>query len=418
MVDYLAVEQADPDALERIGQGLKAGAEAAGIEIPGGELAVLPELIRGHPSPHGFDLCGDGDRHGRARRDRDRRRGRAGRRADRRALLRPALQRLHARAPRAAGGRRPRPRRPPAGAGRRERRRRAARADRDLRARGARPAALRRSPSTAWPTSPAAACCNLLRLGGDRVGYAIEDPLPVPAGLRAHRPRSATCPAAEMWEVFNMGCGFVAVVPEADAADAAALLAGHHPGARRIGTVTDRAGHGQRPRASCSAPAERAGRMSAAPGRRGCRCRTGALAPPQPRTDQDATLALWHAWRATRGPGAAGPARARRTRRWSSGSPTARSASCPPGATWTTSSRPGSRRSCARWTASTRPRARRSSSSCGRGSTAPSWTSCASTTGRRARSAAACAPPATPPTIHRHPRPPPHPRRSSPTPPA
>ena len=58
MVDYLAVEQADPDALERIGQGLKAGAEAAGIEIPGGELAVLPELIRGHPSPHGFDLCG------------------------------------------------------------------------------------------------------------------------------------------------------------------------------------------------------------------------------------------------------------------------------------------------------------------------------------------------------------------------
>ena len=28
------------------------------MEIPGGELAVLPELIRGHPSPHGFDLCG------------------------------------------------------------------------------------------------------------------------------------------------------------------------------------------------------------------------------------------------------------------------------------------------------------------------------------------------------------------------
>ena len=26
------------------------------MEIPGGEVAVLPELIRGHPSPHGFDL--------------------------------------------------------------------------------------------------------------------------------------------------------------------------------------------------------------------------------------------------------------------------------------------------------------------------------------------------------------------------
>ena len=58
MLDYLAVEQPDPAALAQIARGLKAGAELAGIEIPGGELAVLPELIRGHPSPHGFDLCG------------------------------------------------------------------------------------------------------------------------------------------------------------------------------------------------------------------------------------------------------------------------------------------------------------------------------------------------------------------------
>ncbi|HEV2820252.1 MAG TPA: AIR synthase related protein, partial [Solirubrobacteraceae bacterium] len=57
LLDYLAVEQADPAALAAIGGGLKAGAQAAGVEIPGGELAVLPELIRGHPSPHGFDLC-------------------------------------------------------------------------------------------------------------------------------------------------------------------------------------------------------------------------------------------------------------------------------------------------------------------------------------------------------------------------
>src|ERR687887_604274 len=52
------VDQSDPDALARIAVGLKVGAQAAGIEIPGGELAVLPELIRGHLSPHGFDLCG------------------------------------------------------------------------------------------------------------------------------------------------------------------------------------------------------------------------------------------------------------------------------------------------------------------------------------------------------------------------
>src|SRR5262245_2695102 len=57
LLDYLAVEQPDAVALEAIARGLKAGAEAAGVEIPGGELAVIPELIRGHPSPHGFDLC-------------------------------------------------------------------------------------------------------------------------------------------------------------------------------------------------------------------------------------------------------------------------------------------------------------------------------------------------------------------------
>jgi phosphoribosylformylglycinamidine cyclo-ligase len=58
MVDYLAVEEPDPDVLHAIGEGLKRGAELAGIEIPGGELAELPELIRGHPSPLGFDLAG------------------------------------------------------------------------------------------------------------------------------------------------------------------------------------------------------------------------------------------------------------------------------------------------------------------------------------------------------------------------
>src|ERR671922_508172 len=58
VLDYIAVEAADPEALEQIGHGLRRGAEDANIEIPGGELAVLPELIRGHPSPRGFDLCG------------------------------------------------------------------------------------------------------------------------------------------------------------------------------------------------------------------------------------------------------------------------------------------------------------------------------------------------------------------------
>src|ERR671914_374798 len=58
VLDYIAVEDADPDMLRAIAEGLKRGAEDAGVEIPGGELAQLPELIRGHPSPRGFDLVG------------------------------------------------------------------------------------------------------------------------------------------------------------------------------------------------------------------------------------------------------------------------------------------------------------------------------------------------------------------------
>src|SRR3954466_2916666 len=57
MLDYIAVEGADPEQLEQIARGLRDGAEQAGVEVPGGELAQLPELIRGHPSPNGFDLC-------------------------------------------------------------------------------------------------------------------------------------------------------------------------------------------------------------------------------------------------------------------------------------------------------------------------------------------------------------------------
>jgi phosphoribosylformylglycinamidine cyclo-ligase len=80
---------------------------------------------------------------------------------------------------------------------------------------------------------------NLTRLN-PHVGFAVEDPLPVPPvfGLVQELGRVAE---AEMWEVFNMGCGFCVVVPATTADATTALLAAHHPGARRIGTVTDRA---------------------------------------------------------------------------------------------------------------------------------------------------------------------------------
>jgi phosphoribosylformylglycinamidine cyclo-ligase len=46
----------------------------------------------------------------------------------------------------------------------------------------------------------------------------------------------------DMWETFNMGCGFCAIVPAAQA-DAAAELAGRrHPGSARIGSVSADAG--------------------------------------------------------------------------------------------------------------------------------------------------------------------------------
>ncbi len=79
---------------------------------------------------------------------------------------------------------------------------------------------------------------NLARLS-DVVGYAIEDPLPVPpvfeliaehGDVREH----------EMYEVFNMGCGFCVIVPEPCVEPALDMLSGSYPEARRIGTVTDR----------------------------------------------------------------------------------------------------------------------------------------------------------------------------------
>jgi phosphoribosylformylglycinamidine cyclo-ligase len=239
MVDYLAVEQADPRALARIAEGLKAGAEDAGIEIPGGELAVLPELIRGHPSPHGFDLCGtaigtvalDAIVTGDAIAPGDALVGAPssglhsnGYTLARRALLEDGGFTLDD-APPELGG--------------------ATVADDLLQPTVIYVRAvldLLRSGVAVHGLAhiTGGGLLNLLRLAGDRVGYAVERPLPAPAvfGLIA---RAASVPAAEMWEVFNMGCGLVAVVADEHADEAAQILGARHPGAARIGTVTDRA---------------------------------------------------------------------------------------------------------------------------------------------------------------------------------
>jgi phosphoribosylformylglycinamidine cyclo-ligase len=54
MVDYLAVEKADPEIASQIGKGLAKGAEMSKIAMIGGETASLPEIVKD------FDLAGTG----------------------------------------------------------------------------------------------------------------------------------------------------------------------------------------------------------------------------------------------------------------------------------------------------------------------------------------------------------------------
>jgi phosphoribosylformylglycinamidine cyclo-ligase len=231
LLDYIAVEQPDPEMLEQIGIGLKEGAEQAQIEIPGGELAVLPDVLRGHPSPHGFDLVGfcvglvdldaivtgariePGDAligipssgiHsnglGLARRvltDLDEQVG-SGTVGD--LLLEPTVIYV--------------------------------RAIRELLASEVDVRGLAHITGEGF--------LNLLRLEAE-VGYLIDDPLPVPEVFTLIAERGAVEPA-ELYEVFNMGCGFCCVVPQADAEAAVTLLSTHHPGTSVIGSVTETGG--------------------------------------------------------------------------------------------------------------------------------------------------------------------------------
>src|SRR4051794_23189291 len=240
MLDYIAVEQPDPAALAQIATGLKIGAEDAGIEIPGGELAVLPELIRGHPSPNGFDLCGaafgtvapDAIVTGTAVAPGDALVGlpSSGLHSNGYTLARRALLQ--------EGG--------------------LALDDRPAQLDGRSVADALLEPTVIYVRAvldllrsdiaihglahiTGGGLRNLLRLGGDRLGFAIEEPLPVPA-VCALVAELGDVPTSEMWDVFNMGCGFVALVPEARADEAVALLAIRHPGTARIGTVTGEGG--------------------------------------------------------------------------------------------------------------------------------------------------------------------------------
>jgi phosphoribosylformylglycinamidine cyclo-ligase len=240
LLDYMAVEAAEPALLHALATGIAVGAADAGVEVPGGEVCQIPEVLRGHPSPYGFDLVGSA--FGTVALDRivDGSRITPGD-----AVIGLPASGVHANGLTLA--------------------RRALLQDGGL-SLDARPAELGGELSVAdallEPTViyvravldllrsdvpvhglahiTGGGLGNLLRLGTN-VGYRIDRPLPVPPvfELIARHGRVA---AAEMWEVFNMGCGFCVIVAAERAYDAAALLEGRHPGTTVIGSVTDRAG--------------------------------------------------------------------------------------------------------------------------------------------------------------------------------
>ncbi len=239
VLDYLAVEQADPGVLRDIGEGLKVGAQAAGVEIPGGELAQLPELIRGHPSPRGFDLTGacfgtvalDAVLTGDAVEPGDALIGipssgvhSNGLTLARRALLEQGGLGLDDR-PGELGG--------------------DSVADVLLEptiiyVRAALDLLRSDVPVHGLAHITGGGLLNLLRIG-DGVGYEIDAPLPVLPVFNLVQALGGVSDA-EMQTVFNMGCGLCAIVPHEHAAEAANILGDHHPGADRIGSVTALAG--------------------------------------------------------------------------------------------------------------------------------------------------------------------------------
>jgi phosphoribosylformylglycinamidine cyclo-ligase len=237
VLDYIAVEEADPAALEQLARGLRRGAEEAGVEIPGGELAVLPELIRGHPSPRGFDLLGfciglvdlDAIVTGERIEPGDTLIGlpSSGIHSNGLTLARRALDDLDEQVDgRTVGDLLLEPTAI------------YAMAIRELLASGIDVRGLAHITGDGF--------LNLLRLEAD-VGYRIDSPLTVPLVFELIAERGGAEPA-ELYEVFNMGCGFCSVVPAGDADAAVELLSLRHPGTAVIGRTTTAAGIVELPR--------------------------------------------------------------------------------------------------------------------------------------------------------------------------
>jgi phosphoribosylformylglycinamidine cyclo-ligase len=220
MLDYIAAERADPETCRQIGVGLARGAELAGIEIPGGELAQLGEMVRG------FDLAGacfgvvalDALVDGAAVEPGDPVIGlpSSGVHSNGYTLVRQALDGIPL----------------------------------DDDRLGAPLADVLLAPTEIYVRPvlellrsavdvrglahiTSGGLGNLLRLRAE-VAYEIDDPLPVPPIFGLVQEQGGVSDE-EMQDVFNMGCGYCAVVAAADEDAALDLLRGHYPEAKRIG---------------------------------------------------------------------------------------------------------------------------------------------------------------------------------------
>ncbi len=227
MLDYLAVNAADPLREEQIGIGLRKGAELADIEIPGGELAQLGEVV------NGFDLAGacfgsvplDSILTGTEIQVGDSVIGlpSTGLHANGYTLARRALKGIPL--------------------------------DEDPEGRFGeslgdvlmRPTEIYVKPVLELLRSGIAVRGlahitslgfeNLLRLEAP-VSYEIDDPLPVPPIFHLIQERGSVS-NEEMRQVFNLGCGFCCVVAHDAEGEALSSLRQHYPEARRIGQVVD-----------------------------------------------------------------------------------------------------------------------------------------------------------------------------------
>ena len=239
LLDYVAVERPDPGMLAAVGEGLRRGAEEAGVEIPGGELAVMPELVRGHPSPRGLDLLGfcvglvplEEIVTGAAVRPGDALIGlpSSGIHSNGLTLARRALPDLAEEPPELVG---------------------ASVGDALLEPTTIYVRAVRELLDSEVEVRGLAHITgdglgNLTRLEAE-VGYRIDAPLPPQPIFELIAARGGVA-EDEMYEVFNMGCGFVVVVPPHQSDDALELLSRRHPGAAVIGRATTAGGQVERP---------------------------------------------------------------------------------------------------------------------------------------------------------------------------